>query len=176
MPRHLSQEEFAAHYASVHMNLLRFVLTMIPDRNAADDVVQNTARSLWQKLDDYDPDQPFWPWARKFAYLEVLNYRRTQALERRYFSSELVECLAEEHEAQAELLELRRQALADCLAKLEARAQRLVLERYGGDLSVAEIAGRQGKSANAISLMLHRIRQRLLECINGWLVAGEGIA
>jgi RNA polymerase sigma-70 factor (ECF subfamily) len=158
------------------MSLLRFVLTMIPDRNAAEDVVQETARSLWQKLEDYDPGQPFWPWARKFAYLEVLKYRRAQALERRYFSDALVERLAEDHEAQSQALELRRRALAECLAKLDAGARRLVMERYGGELSVAEIAGRAGKSANAISMMLHRIRQRLLECINGWLLAGEATA
>lgn len=36
-------------------------------RHQADDVVQETARVLWQKFASYDPERPFWPWARQIA-------------------------------------------------------------------------------------------------------------
>jgi RNA polymerase sigma-70 factor (ECF subfamily) len=171
----LTNEEFAVLYTRAHLYLLRFVLTLVPNRIEAEDVVQETARCLWQKIDDYNPALPFWPWARKFAYFEVLKHRKARALEGRLFSDELVERLADEREAHADVLEQRRQALASCLARLEAASRRLVLDRYGGDLSVAEIARRESKSVNAISLMLHRIRQKLLECVNGWLYAKEAL-
>jgi RNA polymerase sigma-70 factor (ECF subfamily) len=172
----LTNEEFAVLYTRSHLDLLRFVLTLVPNRSEAEDVVQETARRLWQKIDDYDPALPFWPWARKFAYYEVLKHRKARALESQFFSDELVERLADERDMHAKVLEERRQALTDCLARLEATARRLVLDRYGGELSVGEIAQRERKSANAISLMLHRIRQKLLECINGWHYVKEALS
>jgi DNA-directed RNA polymerase specialized sigma24 family protein len=89
-----NQDEFAALYARAHVDLLRYVLTLLPDRHQAEDVVQDTARLLWRKFDEYDPAQPFLPWARKFAYFEVLKFRRSRALREKYFSDELLERLA----------------------------------------------------------------------------------
>jgi RNA polymerase sigma-70 factor, ECF subfamily len=169
-------EAFATLYARHHVDLLRYVLTLVPDRAQADDIVQETARVLWQKAAAYDPAQPFLPWARKFAYFEVLKFRRREGLKRRYFSDTLVETLADERASRDEFLEGRRHALDDCLARLDESSRQLVRDRYaGGPGSVANIAAQRGATPNAISLALHRIRLRLLDCIGhslkskGWV-------
>jgi RNA polymerase sigma-70 factor, ECF subfamily len=165
-------EAFASLYARHHVDLLRYVLTLVPDQVQAQDIVQETARVLWQKAAAYDPGQPFLPWARKFAYFEVLKFRRREGLKRRFFSDTLVETLAEERASADEFLEARRQALTDCLAKLNGRERQLLSDRYtaahGG---VAAMAAQRGATPNAISLALHRIRQRLLDCIEHSLKA-----
>jgi RNA polymerase sigma-70 factor, ECF subfamily len=166
-----NQDEFAALYARAHVDLLRYVLTLLPDRHQAEDVVQDTARLLWRKFDEYDPAQPFLPWARKFAYFEVLKFRRSRALREKYFSDELLERLAEEHAAEEGQLVRGREALEGCLQKLDEVSRQLLKDRYGDEIPLEELARRQGKSVNALYVVMHRIRQRLLECVNRTLKA-----
>ena len=162
----ISSEDFAALYSKCHLDLLRYVLTLLPDRALAEDVVQETARLLWQKFDEFDSALPFWPWARKFAYLEVLKVRKRAAVHAKYFSDELVEQLTEDRAAQEQELTAQREALAGCLNKLDAPARALLIERYGREVALHELARQQGKSANALYLTMHRIRQKLVECVN----------
>lgn len=153
MPDGANQAEFAPLYARVPLDLLRYVLTLLPDRHHAEDVVQDTAR-------------PFLPWARKFAYFEVLKFRRTRALREKYFSNELLELLADEHAAEENQLARGREALDGCLQKLDEFSRQLLKDRYGDEIPLAELARRQGKQVNALYVVMHRIRQRLLECVN----------
>jgi RNA polymerase sigma-70 factor (ECF subfamily) len=164
-------QNFAALYAAAHLDLLRYVLTLLPDRNAADDVVQETARVLCQKFDEYDPGQPFLPWARKIAYFEVLKHRKRQAVRARHFSDALVEKLAEERLQNEGYLAAQRDALTDCLGKLDPAAKRLLTDHFGNTTAVVDLATRYGKTPNALYISLHRIRLRLMECVNRALTA-----
>ena len=164
--RELAHESFASLYASAHLGLLRFVLTLLPDRHLAEDVVQETARLLWRKFDEYDPARPFLPWARQFAHFEVLKARRRLATRDRHFRDEMIEQMAQERVEQEEGLERQREALAGCVEKLDAGWRSLLASRYERKESLQEIAAEQGKSANALYLTLRRARQALLECVN----------
>jgi len=175
MAKELSSEDFAALYSACHLDLLRYVLTLLPDRVQAEDVVQEVARLLWQKRQEYDPAKPFWPWARGFARFEVLMLLRHQNIRGKYFSEQLVEQLAEERVANEEQLSAQREALAGCLQKLDEPSRELLMLRYGRELTVQQLAEQRGKSANALYLTLHRIRQTLVDCVNrtlridGWV-------
>jgi RNA polymerase sigma-70 factor (ECF subfamily) len=92
----ISNDDFAALYSQCHLDLLRYAMSLLPDRSQAEDVVQETARALWKKKDEFDPDQPFWPWAKKFAWFEVMRHRKKMAIRRKYFADELIEALAAE--------------------------------------------------------------------------------
>lgn len=169
MPGHLSNDEFAARYSRHHLDLLRFVISLVPDRAQADDIVQETARNLWLKIGEYDPSRPFWPWAKQFAYYEVLRHRKRIAIRRKYFSAELVETLADQHAEAEPRLEARRQALADCLEKLDDAARELVNQRYNYGCPIKELAEVQGRTPNSLYLALFSIRKKLLACITGRL-------
>jgi RNA polymerase sigma-70 factor (ECF subfamily) len=161
-----SHDDFAALYAGCHLDLLRYVLTLLPDRHLAEDVVQETARVLWRKFAEYDRARPFWPWARQIAHFEVLKARKRLATRERCFSDELIERLAEARVTNEEALSRQREALAGCVEKLDAESRELLANRYAGDTTLQEFARRCGKSANALYLTLHRIRLRLVECVN----------
>lgn len=175
MATELSSEDFAARYSESHLDLLRYVLTLLPDRAQAEDVVQDTARVLWQKRKEYDPRRPFLPWARGFARLEVLMFLRRQNVRGKYFSEQLVERLAEERVANEAQLAAQREALGACLQKLDKASRELLLLRYGREMTVRQLAEQQGRSANALYMALHRLRQTLSHCvfrtlrIEGWL-------
>ena len=162
----VTHEAFAACYSRCHLDLLRYVLTLLPDRHLAEDVVQDTARLLWRKFDQFDPARPFWPWARQFAHFEVLKARKRLAVRERHFTDELVEQLAIERIAHEDTLARRREALAGCIEKLDAGSRDLLMQRYGREISLQALAELQGKSANALYLTLHRVRLRLVECVN----------
>lgn len=166
MPNQLSNEDFAALYSGCHLDLLRYVLTLLPDYHQAQDVVQEVARLLWQKREEYDPGRSFLLWARGFAHFEVLKVLKRQAVRGKYFSEELVEELAQQRIAQEDQLAAQREALTGCLQKLDAASRELLRSRYDGEMTVQQLAEQQGKSANALSIMIHRIRQKLVECVN----------
>lgn len=173
--KELSSEDFAALYSGCHLDLLRYVLTLLPDRHQAEDIVQEVARLLWQKRGQYDPSRPFVVWARGFAHFEVLKVLRRQSVRGKYFSETLVEQLAEERAAHEEQLSAQRDALAACLQKLDEPSRDLLDLRYGRASTIQELAHEQGKSPNALYLSLHRIRISLVDCVNrtlrieGWI-------
>lgn len=136
-------------------------------------MVQEVARVLWQKFEEFDRAKPFLPWAQKVTYCEVLKQRRSSATHRRYFSDRVMEQLAEEDAGDAELLEAQRVALEGCLAGIGQMDRDLIVRRYTGEQAVAQIAREFGKSPNAISMLLHRIRQQLIECVDRTL-SSEG--
>jgi len=170
----LPREEFGALYSQCHMDLLRYVMTLVPRRAEAEDIVQETAKALWIKADDYDPSLPFKPWAKKFAYFEVLRHRKRHATRSKYFTEAMIETLADERESEEPVLEEKRRVLKQCVEKLGARARELVRQRYGREQTLDEIARGQNRTANSLYLMLHRIRKQLATCVNK-TVAEEGL-
>ncbi|MFT5468918.1 MAG: RNA polymerase sigma-70 factor (ECF subfamily) [Verrucomicrobiales bacterium] len=163
----IQSDDFAVLYSKHHLDLLRYVMTLLPNRAQAEDVVQETARRLWQKFNEYDSSRPFWPWARQFAFFEVLKHRKKYAIRAKYFQNdELIETLAEERVEMEPELEAKRNALVACMKKLDPNARDLMTERFGRERALKDIAKEQGKSANAIYLVMHRIRKQLLDCVS----------
>jgi len=169
MPDSADKQEFATLYARCHLDLLRYILTLMPYRDQAEDILQETARIIWKKFDQFDQERPFLPWAKKFAYYEVLRHRKKQAIKYKYFSDELVETMASERDEQDELLEAGREALTDCMSRLDETSSELLLDRFSRGISLKILAQQQGRSANSLYLVMHRIRQKLIECVNSSL-------
>lgn len=150
----------ARHQPEIH----RYVLALLPDRMLADDVVQETNLILWRKASEYDPAQPFLPWALGIAWYQVKAARRDSARDRHVFDDELVEILASENSQDADNLDLS-EALEHCLSELPDRQRQLILDRYQPGASVQDLAAAHAKSPTALSLSLLRIRKTLELCI-----------
>src|SRR3954447_4058001 len=73
-----AQQQFLSLFLRSEREIFRYVAALVPNIADAEDIVQQTALSLWEKFDAYDPAQPFTPWACRFA----LNKTR-QWIERR---------------------------------------------------------------------------------------------
>lgn len=157
-----------------HQNdLLRYVLPLVACLDDAQDVVQESATALWKKFDEYNPDQPFLPWAKRFARYEVLMHHRRR---RRYsfLTEELIETLAEPDRSHEEDAERRQRVLAGCLEKLPAADRTLLDRRYSDpDATVGQLADEVGRPANVLYKALGRIRRQLLECMTRALAAPE---
>jgi len=151
--------------------LLRYVLPLVGCLADAQDVLQETATALWKKFDEYDPEQPFLPWARQFARYEVLMHRRRK---RRFvfLSEELIELLAERSSQRESLVQRRRQALESCLKQLPEADRVLIDQRYASaEVTIQQIAEHSNQTANALYKALERIRRQLLDCIQRRLLS-----
>ena len=98
---------------------------------------------------------------------DVRNFLRKHAGRSRVDLSEDV--LLEVAQVRLELhdvLEAQRQALSDCLGRLQ-RSSRQLLERcYAGKDSIKQIAADLGLRPNALYMTLKRLRKTLFDCIN----------
>lgn len=150
----------ARHQPEIH----RYVLSLLPDRMLADDVVQETNLVLWRKAAEYDPAQPFLPWAFTIALYQVKAARRDSGRDRHVFHDSLVEMLAAECREDAGNASLEH-ALETCLQELPERQRRLILARYAPGTSVQALAAERNQTPTALSLALMRIRKALETCI-----------
>lgn len=159
------QEMFVRLLARHQAGLRRYVLILLADPTSVDDVLQETSVAIWRKFEEYQADQPFLPWACKFAYFEVLKHRRKQTTQRRMFSDTVIEALAEESVPREDRLASERAALAGCLDQLPASDRELVGLRYATAATVATLARETGQSAKALYRDLERIRRLLADCV-----------
>jgi RNA polymerase sigma-70 factor (ECF subfamily) len=149
----------ARHQPEIH----RYILSLLPDRMLADDVAQETNLVLWRKAAEYDPAQPFLPWAFTIALYQVKAARRDAGRDRHVFDDSLVELLASEcRDDPHGDLEL---ALEKCLQELPERQRDLILARYAPGSSVQGLAAERRQTPTALSLALMRIRKALETCI-----------
>lgn len=157
-----------------HQNdLLRYIAPLVGSLDDAQDVLQEAALALWNKFAQYDPQQPFLPWAKRFAKYEVLMHHRRR---RRYtFLSEvLLETLAEQQTEQESVREQRRWALADCVGKLPDADRVLLRQRYSErGTTIQKVAEATGQTANALYKTLQRIRRQLYLCVERKLASSE---
>lgn len=172
-PQTSGHEQFVRLLSAHDRELRRYILTLLPDRSAADDVMQETSIALWRKLDEYQDDLPFLNWACRFAYYEVLKHRKRQQVRNRRFCEATFEAIAKERVDEQEHLEARRGALEECLSEISESDRELVGLRYATGATVAELAQEIEQSAKRLYRELERIRRYLLHCVRQRLSTTE---
>lgn len=165
-PAHDGPERFARLFATHQQGLLRYILMLTGRLEDAQDVLQETSVALLRKIGEYDDSRPFMPWARRFAYYEVLRFRESKARQAQLLTPDVIDLLSDEAEKAEPLLEARRSALDGCLAKLTDPQRELLRRRYADSATLRSVANDTGKPVQTIYTQLKRIRIALLECID----------
>ncbi|MDA1018027.1 MAG: sigma-70 family RNA polymerase sigma factor [Planctomycetota bacterium] len=164
------QTLFLQHAAAVR----GFVLGLVADRAAADDIVQEVFLTVVQKEADSRRDEDFLPWVRGIARNKVLENYRRQRSGTILFDQEMIGLLAVSGETSDDKWQRRREALAQCLERLAPRAREVVDLRYADQpLAPPELARRIGWTTNAVNAALARARAFLRECTRQVLAGGE---
>lgn len=168
----IHSDELIRCVTRVQDRLYGYIRTLLPQPDAAREVLQETNVVLLHKANELAPDQPFEAWACRVAYYEVLSYLRDHARDRHLFDEALVEKMGPHARAVAER-DVRITALEDCLERLQPAQRELIARRYEDNFTVKEIAERMGQSAATLATRLFRLRQALFQCI-GRQLAAEG--
>lgn len=155
--------------------LYAYILTLRPNRADADDLLQETSLTMWDKFDAGAPPGNFLAWGRRVAYHKVLDFykksQRAQSRLSRVFL-ERISALAGEDSTAAQLDD-RREALAGCLEKLEDRDRELLARRFADGATTQSTSEQLGRSVDAIYKSLAKLRQSLFDCVQKSL-AREG--
>jgi len=176
MPGSQEEHEFVRLVEECQQGLLRFILPLVPCHSDALDVLQETVVQLWEKLSLYDSDQPFEPWARGFAYTQVLKFRKLR--QRRHaklirLDDALIDQVAAEWDLQQGVQQLRTRALEKCVKKLSPDDARLLEQRYWNETSIRDTAQSSDVAEHTLYRQLHRIRFQLRKCIEETIAAEE---
>src|SRR4051794_26496264 len=152
--------------------LYAYILTLLPHRADADDLLQEASLVMWDKFDDRHPPDDFAAWGCRIAYFKVLDFYKKGRRARVRFSQAMLERLAETAVEQAAALQLdeRRDALAGCLEKLPPRDQDLLARRFAPGATTQSAAAAVGRSVDAVYKALAKIRQALFDCVTRTLV------
>ena len=168
-------EHFVQQLATHQNRLYGYVFSLLGEHSRAADVLQETNMILWRKIDEFQTDRSFLPWAFAIARFQVLAHLRDRKRDRLLLDTELAEAISGEAERQADQFDEFREALRPCLTTLTANNRNLVERRYFNAMSIAEIAREVDRTVNAVKVALLRSRRHLLECIQRRVVA-EGEA
>ena len=163
----LKEDSFAELFSTNQQRLFGFILGLVRNASDAQDVLQQTAVTAWQKYGEFDVATDFFPWAVTIARFEALNFMKYRRRSRLCFDQQLMEQLGEDAcEAAAEEVEVRLQALGDCLSKLPAADSKLIECRYTHGLSSLQIADILDRTQPSVCNSLRRIRENLMRCVS----------
>lgn len=163
-------EILGAQIEELRPALKGYVLSLLPDRDACEDVVQETCLFLWDRRGEFEPGSNFRAWAFKAAWFKVLTHRRE--MQRRKlvsFSEDVLERISRASEQFAESADQRLAALSQCVASLPLESQQLLRLRYLDRVSLTAHAKELGVKPNQIQKSLSRIRIALRQCIENRL-------
>ncbi|TWU28377.1 sigma-70 family RNA polymerase sigma factor [Bythopirellula polymerisocia] len=157
---------FMQLYVPNQHRILGYLLTLVGDRNVADDLLQETAVTLFARFDSFELGTDFVAWACQVAFWKVKNYRRSLARSKLLFSDDFIDKLSERTVEIVPTLDARRQALDACLKRLDERDHEFLMARYQPGGSVARAAQVAGRTTQAAYKSLQRLRRVLRDCVS----------
>ena len=168
------EAEFVAMLTASQNAIAFAVRALMPGERSVDEVVQQTNAKIWQKRGEFEAGTNFRAWAGAIARFEVLNYRKQQARDARIkLSDELEDIIVAETAGIDDEILSRQAALHECLKGLKSESREMLLSRYSGEETLAQLAERVGRSVGGIKVTLCRLRTALLECIQRRLLAED---
>jgi RNA polymerase sigma-70 factor (ECF subfamily) len=168
-----AQQRFLSLFLRSEREVFRYVAVLVPNVADAEDIVQQTALSLWEKFDSYDPNQPFTPWACRFALNKAKQWIERRQRWQTLLEHGLAEELAQRREELRPELETRLRHLEGCLRKLPEEQRSMVEGYYYRRDGIEQLAENSGRTVAATYKTLQRIREALQACIEN---AAKGVA
>jgi len=158
--------QFLKLYGDSYPRIYACILTLLPDKTEADEILQETSLVLWKKFNEFDLGADFVRWACGIAYNEVRKYRRLRGKSVLHLSAEAWERVAAVREQQSEWLEGRRRYLAECVDRLPESDRILLFRCCEGVASIKQVSEELGRPANTVYKAIKRIRTALKRCVD----------
>ena len=160
-----AQQRFLSLFLRSEREIFRYVAALVPNVIDAEDIVQQTALALWERFEAYDPNQPFTPWACRFALNKTKQWMERRQRWQALLEGGLAEELAQRRETLRPEIETRLKHLEGCLNKLPEDQRAIVEGYYYRRDEIDQLATTSGRTVAATYKTLQRIRQALQACI-----------
>lgn len=162
-------EIFSRLLVANRQRIYGFILSLVHDRRAAEEILQDVSMVLWRKFERFELGTDFAAWAMSVARFSIFEWRRRQQRLPLPLNDEQMERLADEAVAVAFDFDARHEALRECLKKLPNRDHELLHLRYEVSESMTRIAELTRVSRVAVYKRLNRIHVALLACVRSRL-------
>ena len=172
--REQNYESFLGLYRSNEGRIFRYILALLPNYQAAEDIMQDTMLVMWRKYDQFEAGSNFAAWGMKIARFGVLKYRRTRKSGIVHFDTDTVENISGHVEGVVGPKErIYLEALEECTKKLPENSRKMVSLRYMEQMKIIDIALKMEKTLNSTYKVMSRIHHALLNCIELKLAESE---
>jgi RNA polymerase sigma-70 factor (ECF subfamily) len=161
-------EAYAGLVRLFQESIWRIGASLLRDRNATENLVQQVFVDAYLHLDQYEPGTDFGAWIRTVARNRLRKELRAASREDRRLAAyreRLAERLRAEDRSLQDDSEVYMDALRGCRQLLPNRDAAILKMRYEHGMSFEAIAGEQGQTPDAVQRMISRIRFRLRDCI-----------
>ena len=175
------REAFVALIEASQVALRSFLALRLRQLEHLDDIEQNTWVTCFQRKDSYQGGSRFIPWLLGIAHNLARSHMR-QVYRHRQPDMDVLDLLTEDSAGnQADFGEpanhvIRHetsQQVRTCVDALAPTGRRLVKARYFEGISVADIASKEGRDPNWVSVTLMRCRKALGKCLSEHGVNGS---
>lgn len=157
--------------------LLTYAYAVLRDWERAEDVLQEACLVVMNKWRDVDPEHVY-PWVRRIVHYKALESARSDRREVPTEEARLTAAVAraletrlDEKRANAQLL--MRKVLRFCMGRLDSVSAGMLAAFYWRNESCETLAAAQGRSVNAVRLLLSRLRGRLRDCVRRRMAGTE---
>ena len=168
-----NQIEIIRQITASQRRLYAYILTLIPNPQAAEEILQETNVVIWEKSREIETVNNFSAWASKIAYFQTLAYLKKFKRDRLHFDDELIGKIATAVSQRQASLDDRVEALRGCVRKLSGKDRDLIQRRYESGASLDGISEAVSRTRGAIKQALYRIRGALMQCIEKTLATEE---
>jgi RNA polymerase sigma-70 factor (ECF subfamily) len=163
------EETYFQHVINSQTQLYAYILTLLADTAAADDVLQETNLVLCRKMKEFEANTNFEAWAFRIARFQCMAYWKTRSRDRMVLDEAAMAHVAGRAEAHMSGLNDRLTALRDCLGELTDHQRELLENRYAVGGSIKKLSDQLNRPAASLSQTLYRIRSLLLDCVRNKL-------
>lgn len=157
----LFMELFSSNYGRI----MSFIYTLVPNASDAEDIMQETAKVLWEKFDEFVIGTNFVSWAVTIAKYQVLSYR-SRYNTKISLNSHLIETLSEEAKAPLDGGHARLDALRQCIQKLNQNDRKFIQCRFEKRMTAKVLSKQIGVAMNTIYRNESRILAVLMNCVS----------
>jgi RNA polymerase sigma-70 factor (ECF subfamily) len=142
-----------------------YILSVVPNFNDADDIMQETISVMWRKFDGFQIGTDFAGWGLKVAHYCILDYRKKKSKDRLVFSDRIFQQINEIANETPDDTDDRIRHLRNCIEKLQSADQRLLKARYELNCNANGLAVQLDRSVQYVYKHLARIHHALNLCL-----------
>ncbi len=170
----MDRAQFLQAFLGHRQVLFAFILSIVRERNAAEDIFQEAALIAFEKCAEFQAGTDFGAWVREIARRRILKAREAHASRRLVaLEPEAIDAIAAAHgRSEAGAWQERERALEKCLEKLPERQRLIVRYRYQDLLDFDKIAAKLQSTVNSVQVTLTKVRKALRRCAEANLAPG----
>ena len=156
--------------------LLGFIFALTRDREAAEDIFQETGMAVVEEANRGTEVRQFLPWVHEIVRRRVADHFRRKSrrttLEQSGGLEEVVSLAFCENAEEPTAVHQSREYLEECLEELPAAQRELIERRYREEAPLRKIAETADSTEGSIKVLLWRARRQLARCIEGKMASG----